>query len=77
MNTLKAIWQRWKRIAHTIADFQARLLLSVFYFAVVAPFAVGVRLCSDPLRLDPRLRASWLRRPEVTIDPLTRARRQF
>jgi hypothetical protein len=77
MNTLKAIWKTWKRIAHTIADFQARVLLSVFYFVILGPFAVGAKRFSDPLRLGRGAAAGWLPRPDVVSDPLTRARRQF
>lgn len=77
MNTLKAIWQTWKRIAHTIADFQARVLLSVFYFLILGPFAVAAKRFSDPLGLGRGIATRWLPRPDVVSNPLTRARRQF
>jgi len=44
-------WERWKIIAHVIGNFQARLLLSLFYFLIVPPFALIVRLMKDPLSL--------------------------
>jgi len=34
------IWARWKVVAPSIGNFQARVLLSVFYFVVVPPFAL-------------------------------------
>ena len=74
---LKTVWNGWKRVAHKIGDFQARLLLSVFYFGVLGPFALGMKLCSDPLRVGRRATAGWLVRPEVTLDPHARAQRQF
>jgi hypothetical protein len=45
------LWRRWTVIAHRIGDAHARLFLSIFYFAVLAPFALELRLLSDPLRL--------------------------
>lgn len=48
---VKAAWQRWRRIAEIIGNAQVYLLLSVFYFVIVLPFGLIVRLCSDPLQL--------------------------
>jgi hypothetical protein len=54
MKTLLArAWARWKVIAKIIGNFQARLLLSFFYFLVVPPFALIVKLFKDPLMLQP------------------------
>ena len=35
----KRIWQWWVPIAHKIGNFQARLILTVFYFTMFMPFA--------------------------------------
>jgi len=48
---LRAAWRGWKRIAEKIGHFQARVLWGLMYFVVVAPFAVGLKLFSDPLRI--------------------------
>jgi len=50
---LERAWRRWVPIARAIADFQVRLLLVVFYAIVFPPFALVVRLVSDPLGLKP------------------------
>jgi hypothetical protein len=47
----KRAWQNWKRAAHAIGNFQARILLTVFYGVIVFPFGIAVRLFSDPLRI--------------------------
>ena len=75
--TLKAVWGKWKIIAHTIGDFQSRVFLSVFYFVFLGPFALGVKAFSDPLRLHPKKVTGWLMRPHVEGDTLTQARRQY
>ena len=74
---LRRAWQRWKVIAHIIGNFQARVLLSLFYFLIVPPFALIVKVRKDPLRL--RLIASpsgWIERPEPP-PPSQAAHRQF
>ena len=44
----RAAW-RWRRcVAHRIGDFQARVLLTVFYYVILGPFALVLRR-GDPL----------------------------
>lgn len=77
MTLLTHLWERWKRIAHAIGDIQARVILSLMYLVLVAPFAIAVRVGSDPLLLRRRAGGTWLPRPDVSGDPLAYARRQF
>lgn len=57
-------WTRWEAIAHAIGNFQARLLLSIFYLVIVPVFALIVKW-KDPLRLRRQGEASfWRERPE-------------
>ena len=71
---LKRAWQAWKGIAHAIANFQARVLLTIFYAVLVLPFGIASRLFSDPLRIK-RRPTQWLDHPEETYD-LPWAKRQ-
>jgi hypothetical protein len=71
---LKRAWQAWKRIAHKIGNFQARVLLTIFYGVLVLPFGLAARLFSDPLRIKKRP-TSWLDHPNETCD-LRWARKQ-
>lgn len=48
---VRKLWETWKRIGQLIGNFVARVVLTLFYFTLFAPFGVGVRLWSDPLRL--------------------------
>ena len=41
---LKALWSAWKRLAHKIGNFQARVLLTILYAIVVLPFGLAARL---------------------------------
>ena len=62
MALLRAIWAWWKPVAHRLANFQARVVLSLFYFVVLAPFALGMKLTADPLRQRPQAVSAWLPR---------------
>jgi len=63
-------------IAETIGNFMNRLILSVFYFVIVLPFGLGVRLFSDPLRIKKTHTTHWT--PLVMrSDNLDDARKQF
>lgn len=77
MNPLKRLWQGWKEIAGYIGDFQSRLLLTIFYFTVLVPFGLIVRLFSDPLHIKVKtLKSGWTER-EAGSTQLSDARRQF
>ena len=63
-------WEGWQRFAHVIGNFQARVLLAVFYFVVVPPFAMIVKLFKDPLHMHKPAGTFWLDRavPETSTD---------
>jgi hypothetical protein len=64
---LKNLWSAWKKIAHKIGNFQARVILTVLYSVVVLPFGLAVRLFSDPLRIKHRP-TQWLDHPAEAHD---------
>jgi len=74
-HVLRRLWQGWKRIAHKIGDFQARVLLTIFYFVIVAPFGLAVRTFSDPLALKAKTPRGWRQRASGAPG-LEQARRQ-
>jgi hypothetical protein len=76
MTLLRRLWQGWKRFGKKVGDFQARLLLTIFYFVILSPFALGMR-AADPLALRKGGDPAWRPRPATPEgDVLTRARRQ-
>ena len=77
MNIFKRMWEGWKRIARKIGDFQARVILTIFYFLILAPFTLIVR-ASDPLALGKaRQHHGWIPRPPSDRPTLETAARQF
>ncbi|MEZ4768317.1 MAG: hypothetical protein R2844_07815 [Caldilineales bacterium] len=48
---LRKLWDRWMVLARKIGKFQSRILLTLFYFVIVLPFGLAVRLLADPLHI--------------------------
>ena len=62
----RSLWERWKRFSSQMGNYQGRLLLAFFYFIVVLPFGLGVRLLGDPLRVKHVRNSAWIARPDST-----------
>lgn len=58
-------WERWKAVAARAATFQARVLLTVFYWTVVPIFALAVRALGDPLGLSTERGGRWTPTPRT------------
>jgi hypothetical protein len=70
-------WSRWREVSQKAADVQARVLLTAFYFTLMAPFGVVFGLLKDPLRIKRRPSGSyWLERKPIS-EALADAQRQF
>ena len=77
MSFIKKFWEKWKIFGHKVGNFQARLILSLFYFIVICPFAVVIKFGSRPLRLTMLHASNWLPHQGEGGDVMSRARRQF
>lgn len=77
----RSLWRRawvgWKRIAAKIGNFQARVLLAIFYVLFLAPFALLLCWLSDPLAMKPGSRRGWLPRSRQPTSAAELAKRQF
>ena len=71
----RAAWRWWTRVAHRIGDFQARVLLTVFYYVILGPFALVLRR-SDPLGIGPGPSRGWRPREPATRPIADQAQRQ-
>lgn len=73
----KKRWQSWNDFSKKMGRFQSRILLSLFYFVLVSPFAMAAKIFSDPLRLKYRRLTSWWIPKKETKNELEEFRRQF
>jgi hypothetical protein len=73
----RELWAAWKRVARKIGDFQARVLLTIFYFVLLAPFAIVMRRTSDPLTLKPGAQRGWGALPDSGEYTMEKAHKQF
>jgi hypothetical protein len=73
---LQRLWQAWKRLARLLGDVIGRVVLTVFFFTVLVPFGLGVRLFGDPLGLNARGARYWKARG-LAPETLEGARRLF
>jgi len=69
-------WSRWKALSKKAADLQARIVLTVFYFTVVAPFGLIRTFGADALSIKKDHPRAWLERKTRDLS-LDDARRQF
>lgn len=76
-NLLQGLWQSWGSFSIRMGNFQSGIVLSLFFFTVVSPFALAVKMFSDPLRIRYRGNEShWL--PKMRSETnLERFKRQF
>lgn len=77
MSFFRKIWEGWKKIARKIGDFNARVILTIFYLLLLMPFALLVKAFTDPLEIKKNAKKGWqLREEKPDLTPMERAARQ-
>ena len=75
--SMRSLWEWWKRVGVRIGEIQARVLLTLFYVVVLAPFALLLRLGSDPLAIKPHTPRGWRPSGNGAGATLEQATKQF
>jgi hypothetical protein len=71
----RKLWQRWNAFAARMGGVQGRLFMGYFYFIIVTPFGLGMRLFGDPLHdKRPYVQSGWS--AKESIDPTLEAARE-
>jgi hypothetical protein len=73
---MRKLWEHWKRIAKAIGNFNARVIMTVFYFLFLAPLSIPVK-AKDPLAIRGKNKTGWIPRPASEGTPMDHAMRQF
>ena len=50
-NMLKNFLSKWKQLSVKAGNFQATVVLTIFYFLIITPFAIIIKIFTDPLNL--------------------------
>lgn len=80
MKFVKSLWLKWLSIAKIIGNFNAQVILTIFYLTVIAPLGIIYRLFADPLEIKSKLifkQKTSFRNWEHPKDNLENARRQY
>ena len=76
-NFFRKLWTSWKNFSKRMGSFQSRILLSLFFFLLVSPFALAMKILSDPLKIKEKSTKSyWLQKTERKLD-IEEFKRQF
>jgi hypothetical protein len=73
----RQLWERWKQVARKIGDFQARALMTLFYFLILGPVCIAMRRRSDPLAIKATTPRGWNNTEKRQGAPMEQSRRQF
>lgn len=76
-NFLKKLWQSWENFSRRMGNFQSRIVFSWLFLIFISPFALAVKMFSDPLIIKRRSSQShWLPKERIQFDR-EQFRRQF
>ncbi len=75
---IKRIWHRWTGFSKRMGSFQSRVMLSFFFFIIVSPAALMIKVLADPLRIKKKqeLETFWVAKTPSSAG-LEDYRRQF
>jgi hypothetical protein len=69
---LKPVYIVWMKFAHVLGWINTRLLLGVFFYLVMTPLGLFLRLLGKDLldqKIDRSARSYWVKRERVKLDP--------
>ncbi len=77
LNFFKKLWRIWEAFSRRMGSYQSRVMLSFFFFVIISPAAIILKIFSDPLKIKKKNLDTFWQTREKTQDDIERARRQF
>ena len=69
MEKLKKMWQAWIAFGHWMGNVMSWVWMPLFYFVIVTPIALIMKLFSDPLRTKTGIQKSyWVPKEILKMD---------
>lgn len=68
----KLLYRGWMKFAHALGWVNTRILLSLFFFLIITPVAVAMRLLGKDIldqRLDPGTETYWIPKQQPPFEP--------
>ena len=77
-NLVKRLWHRWTGFSKRMSSFQSRVMLSFFFFVLISPVALIIRVVGDPLQIKQKkaMDTYWLAKTPSSTE-IEDYRRQF
>ena len=74
----KKVWHRWTGFSKRMGSFQSRIMLSFFFFIIISPAALIIRVLGDPLQIKKKktMDTYWLAKAPSSTE-IEDYRRQF
>ena len=75
MNTVIKLWAGWLRVSKIIGNFQAQVILSIFYLLILLPLGLIFRFINNPIRV--KVKSTNFVAWEHPSEDLDQARKQY
>lgn len=73
---MKKIWNRWKKTSNALLDKEATVILGIFYWILITPFALFYKRKGDPLFVKTNLPTFWFEKKSDNINTLKMLQKQ-
>ncbi|OGR56384.1 MAG: hypothetical protein A3I11_04245 [Elusimicrobia bacterium RIFCSPLOWO2_02_FULL_39_32] len=74
---LKFLLEQWKKFAFKFREFMSGVILTIFYFIIVTPHAIVLKLFLDPLEIKKSAKETHWHMRKSTIESIGNISKQY
>ncbi|OGH04042.1 MAG: hypothetical protein A2W22_00245 [Candidatus Levybacteria bacterium RBG_16_35_11] len=74
---LKSGWDKWKKFGRIVANFQAQIIFTLFYFLILWTVGIIFHFASDPLNIKNKSKRSTFSNWDYLNDNLEKAKNPY